>query len=281
MMANDSYLLPASVVDSGGGKSSCPWDFLYEALLWRGFLTARDERGGIFLLHGSHNDDLAVLVDLRCVVKRLDDEKYLASVSLGSAPSSQVPERILSLAPKNHPTGQPRYLGTTAVSFFACQYGFKCSTIELDPGVALLVKSLPVCGTRTVLSCQGHPGAMRRWPAVWPEIYFYTKYDLQWTVMLFEELGGHLPEFTRLTWKVIDNNRRGWLAYRMIFCPAENSPHAEPCGSEYTDVLVRLQMAARRLLDPQVYTPIRAAKHSTTIFEELRGALRNELTVLG
>ena len=303
--------LPARILDSVREMSPEPQEFLYEALLWRGFLVGRDEIGELCLFRGSHDDDLRTLEALGFALNRLDDAEFVANIrvpekrrvpeqggvpkdnqssfefvaSIGEVEESpagvedkkavRLAERVLCLAPQNHMTGALRQKETEG-SFFTCEYGVKAKTQELDPGVALIVKTLPVCGLRTVFSCQGHLGSTR----LWPEICFHSKYDLGWAVMILEELGNYLPEFSCLKWKV-DDERGGSLRHKIIFCPAESLSSAEPFGPVYTDTIVSLQMAARRLLDPRVYTPIRAAKHSMTIFEGLREALRRELRVLG
>lgn len=275
-MTDESNLLPTSILDSIREKSTNPQEFLYESLLWRGFLVDRDEKGGLSLYRGSHDDDLARLVKLGCSLDRLHEGEFVAKISVAPENASAVAERVLGLAPMNHMTGALRQKETEG-SFFTCEYGVKATTVELDPGVALFVKALPVCGLRTVLSCQGHLGR----ETLWPEIYFHSKYDLLWAVIIFEELGNYLPEFSGLNFKVDEEHRGGWLRHKLIFCSAESLSSAEPFGPEYTDTIVSLQMAARRLLDPRVYTPIRAAKHSTTDFGGLREALCRELKVLG
>ena len=128
---------------------------------------------------------------------RLDEGEFVAKISVAPENASDVAERVLCLAPKNHMIGALRQKETEN-SFFTCEYGVKITTVELDPGVALFVKTIPVCGLRTVLSCQGHLGSK----TLWPEIYFHSKYDLLWAVMIFEELGNCLPEFSRLKWKI-------------------------------------------------------------------------------
>ena len=271
-MPRENTFLPPGLLERLTKQEEEGHDLLLESLLWRGFLVGRDADGELGLYRGSHEQDSGTLRRCGLTTRDISTGEWCALIdSLDDPITPNVEQRLLDTPPKQSGMIGALMQNENESSFFRCQYGAKVPTAYLDPGIALMVKVLPVCGLRTVHSCQGRHAANR--PA-WPEINFHSKYDLKWATMIFEELASSLPAYGQLSWRVADSGGGGWLRWKIIFRP-ENDDVTDDAA--YWETIESIQMAARQLLKPEVYEPIREAKASVNEFDKIRDALKERV----
>jgi len=75
-------------------------------------------------------------------------------------------------------------------TFRACTFGAKVPVEVLEPGIALLVKVLPLLGLHTVDSCDGHLIAP-------PRIRFISKHHWNWARLVLPVFTGDCGDFAR------------------------------------------------------------------------------------
>jgi len=88
--------------------------------------------------------------------------------------------------------------------FRNCSYGVKVPVCDLDPGVAMLTKTLALLGLHTVMSCDGH---LEEPPSIW----FMSIYHLRWAEAVLPEF--HSSRGLAAPPRSGDEDR-GWLSYR-------------------------------------------------------------------
>jgi len=131
---------------------------LADALQWRGFLAGRDAEGVVLHTGDAHADDVDLSTLSKMLrIERLSDPDIVARVdwpeSSGLSRADEI-RRILEI---------PSPQGMTAAGYrFAdwdqfrnCRYGYGLPACDLDFGVALLVRALPLISVPTRLSGHG------------------------------------------------------------------------------------------------------------------------------
>lgn len=159
-----------------------PGERVKTILLWRGFLARRDA-ARVFLCTGSASDDVKLLQQIGFTVNQIyrDQDRY-AEIH---APSSVLDETLFELfsyPPECAGLAGPFDWGGWQ-SFLNCKFGAQVPVRFLDPGIALLVKTLPLLGLRTVECCDGH--LIQR-----PRICFINQHHWNWARLI-------LPLFAR------------------------------------------------------------------------------------
>ena len=190
-----------------------------EVLLWRGFLV---ERRGDVLFLASHypRDDLmmlhqyGILGEHRSLLKEapLNEPFPILSnsgfLNVRTWVSEESLFKLFATAVRPGMSGPFDYGGWVNKSwgsFRRLQYGLKIPVRALDPGIALLVKTMPLLGLHTVMSCDGH---MLKPPV----IHFFSGYHLSWASVA-------LPQFLPANdafaarWRFVSLGR-GWLRYQ-------------------------------------------------------------------
>jgi hypothetical protein len=176
---------------------------LANALLWRGFFAGTDDTG-VLIYRGNQKADR---MDLKTLSRLLrvtpaDEDGVIARVSLNAGAQTRWTQQIRAILQLPSPWGMTasgiRY--TSWASFKKCRFGYGLPVIELDLGVALLVRALPLVSVPTRLS--GH-GVSE------PRLYieFDGAYAACWFKYLFENhLSQHLqrPDVFR-----VDLSREG------------------------------------------------------------------------
>lgn len=154
-------------------------------LLWRGFLVRR-ENNAIFLCTGSAKGDLEMLQDFGFPVRPIQNHPDNSAEILD--PGAIDDEVLFRLF--NH-SRWPRLGGPFGIdvnfdqdwdTFQRRKFGAKLPVGLLDPGIALLVKVLPVLGLHVIDACDGHLAHA-------PWIRFLSEYHLSWARLV-------LPMFT-------------------------------------------------------------------------------------
>lgn len=162
---------------------------LRDALLWRGFFAGTDDTG-VLIYRGNHKADR---MDIKALSRLLtvtpaDEDGVIARVSLKADAQTRLTSPIRAILQLPSPWGMTaagfRY--TSWASFRNCRFGYGLPVIELDLGVSLLVRTLPLVSVPTRLS--GH-GVSE------PRLYieFDGAYAACWFKYLFENhLSQHL-----------------------------------------------------------------------------------------
>ena len=170
---------------------------LRDALLWRGFFAGTDD-SGVLIYRGNHKADRMDIKTLSrlLTVTPADEDGVIARVSLKADAQTRLTSPIRAILQLPSPPGMTaagfRY--TTWASFRNCRFGYGLPVIELDLGVSLLVRTLPLVSVPTRLS--GH-GVSE------PRLYieFDGAYAACWFKYLFENhLSQHLqrPDVFRI-----------------------------------------------------------------------------------
>ncbi|MBI4024852.1 MAG: hypothetical protein HY360_07700 [Verrucomicrobia bacterium] len=219
---------------------------LLESLLWRGFLAVKQgER--ILLSRGSPREDLETMQECGLHLRRLRGRKWSAEVSLPpKTDAAALFESIRNLPAANHMTGPSDFgfMNRNENSFRRCKYGPRVPVECLDPGIALFVKTMPMCGIRTVMSCQGHPDSPNPKDAKGPIVWVFSYWDLHWAQEVFRLLATH-PEFARLRFKFFGLDKtasKDWEAWRFEIRMPNGGGH------DHRELFKRIQMAARVIM---------------------------------
>jgi hypothetical protein len=240
-------------------------ELLLEALLRRGFLAYRDQ-DGLWLGTGSHQSDAAVLqlvpgLASVLVHKHRDRCCEISFVDTDPHTSSEIARTIISLG--EHHVGSDwggfscfgmgyGYWGAyTWPNYCKISFGAQVAVCPaeslhqspvqdaLDIGIALLVKSLPLAGVVTALSCDGH-GIK---PAF---ISFCFDWDRCWCESVFSALS-HNPLHSEWEWgnelKIHPKNGYG--------------------DESVTLMLEDIQQCARRFLESEIIHKIHDARRAT------------------
>jgi hypothetical protein len=240
-------------------------EFLLEALLRRGFLAYRDQEG-LWLGTGSHRSDASVLQlvpGLASVLVHNHFDRYCRISLVGTDPhtSSEIARAIIFLG--EHHVGPEcggfscfglGYEATNDYSwqnycwiFWGAQVAvcpaksLRQSPVQdaLDIGIALLVKTLPLAGVVTALSCDGH-GIK---PAY---ISFYFNWDRCWCQSVLSALS-HNPLHSEWEWgnQLNIHPKNGY-------------------GDESVTLMLEdIQQCARRFLESEIIHKIHDARRAT------------------
>lgn len=178
-----------------------PIEQLKTILLWRGFLARRDE-AGVFLCTGSADGDVEMLQQLGVAVQRIEGHpENCAEILATHSITDEVLFRIFSHPPIYGMSGMYDFSGVVNhdwQTFLNCKYGAKVPVAVLEPGIALLVKALPLIGLHTAESCDGHLSK----PTM---IRFISKHHWNWAKLILPLFTDNCVDFAR-----------GW-----VFAPSE------------------------------------------------------------
>jgi hypothetical protein len=179
-------------------------------LRWRGFLVKKKGEK-IFLSAGSHYQDISLLGEYGIYTQNFSQSED------GFNSEILNPDRLdmnclseLFQLPSSHRgfTGPGDFGGLCSKNwntFQRCAFGVKVPVKYLDPGIALLVKVMPLLGLHTVMSCDEHLDSS-------PIIYFKSKYHLNWAKVVLLQYGWkyNLPDgynsssWLGFPWKLFD-----------------------------------------------------------------------------
>ena len=249
-------------------------ELLLESLLRRGFLAYRDP-DGLWLGTGSHKSDAAVLqlvpgLEAVLVPKHRDRYCRISHVDTDSRAVSEIASTIIYLG--EHHVGSEQ----GGFSCFGMGYETRCvytwpnyckmvwgaqvavcptdslqeSPVQdaLDIGIALLVKSFPLAGVVTALSCDGH-GIK---PAF---VSFCFNWDQCWCQSVFSALS-HNPLHSEWEWgnelRIHPKNGYG--------------------DESVTLMLEDIQHCARKLLESEIIRKIQTARRATLSAFPYKGA---------
>lgn len=182
---------------------------LREALWRRGFLALADAEG-TFLAPGSHPDDARALADLdglTVVTSAWPGERGAARVRYTTPAPTRAEAVWIATAVLALPEHQvePRLGGFTQVGpgpylrpgwdqYRAMRWGAKLAVSpDLDLGVALLVKALPLARAATALSCDGHGERAAT-------IELFSPWDVEWCKAVFDAVPVPTPA-SRWRWR--------------------------------------------------------------------------------
>lgn len=142
---------------TGSERSSA--ESLTSLLLRRGFLVWTDH-GYVYIHEGSTKRDIA------CCAKIADELNIEFDLSAGVNGAFVLQgkckfsvKKIARVIFTQANRGNGGFAGMALeneVAFFKTAFGTKAETVNLDPGVALLVKTIPRIACRTWMSCDGH-----------------------------------------------------------------------------------------------------------------------------
>ncbi len=185
-----------------------------QILRWRGFLVQkRDER--ILLSIGSPYEDIILLKEYGIKIKSLyEQHKYGFGAEIIDPEKLDMEglSELFQLPGINGMTGPGDFGGmwleNNWKNFQECAFGVKVPVKYLDPGIALLVKVMPLLGLHTVMSCDGHLENP-------PVIYFRSKYHFNWAKVILPQCGwyswsGNLPDgydpssWIGFSWKIFN-----------------------------------------------------------------------------
>lgn len=237
-----------------------PLEQTLEVLLWRGFLVMKQENA-LYLSAGSHQDDIELLRRFLHLQDDRDNGSFPMVRGVHTCDSEQAVApsadtwmrirptedcrtlyRLFAYPPHNHMTapftyGAPIRNEYSWRVFRHMRYGVKSPVKHLDPGIALLVKALPLLGLYTVMSCDGHTEKP-------PEIYFLSRYHLLWARVALPQF---LPEgdpFVKQWIFKCEDEDKGWLSYQWLLAP--NGCGEDP-DAQYA-LYANIQRVARNIL---------------------------------
>jgi hypothetical protein len=157
---------------------------LEQALQLRGFFISHKD-GYYWLNKGSQPDDAKELKRMFETLKipaTFIDDKFIVDTD---TIDNRCLQEIIWYPARNHEAGGNG--GWRSWKYFIKGiHGPKISTVSLETGVALFVKSLSAAGIRTVLSCDGHGGKA-------PIIAFLGRYNACWFMVLYRNIFVNLP----------------------------------------------------------------------------------------
>jgi hypothetical protein len=129
-------------------------------LRWRGFLVGRGDNERLFLLTGSVLGDLEFLLRNGFEVQRITGEEgYYAEIRHADSIPDTILFQVFNHAPQSLVHGPFKTELTYKqnwTTFKKRRFGAKTPVEMLDPGIALLVKVLPLIGVHVIGACDGH-----------------------------------------------------------------------------------------------------------------------------
>ena len=252
-----------------------------EVLLWRGFLVMQIGNK-LFLSVGSPREDLMMLrhfnMNIRVLPGRHPFPGHRPTAALSDQDISFSKDILAEIEPTEDEELLYRLFVTSPVTMGMCgpeefsgwtrrdwgtfkrlRFGRKVPVEVLDPGVALIVKILPLLGLDTVLSCEGHsPGEIKGWRSRYsfdeqfrnaekhndtvPTVSLMSEYHREWArqvLPLF--LAEDDPFIKQWTFETHFGN----LGYNWRMAPAGSIYNLE---TKY-EALKQIQRLARRILD--------------------------------
>lgn len=139
-------------------------------------------------------------------------------------------------------TGDSGIVNTNFITFKRCKFGAKAPVRFLDPGIALLVKTLPLTGTMSWLSCSGHFKES-------PFILMRDIYHFHWLKYVFSYL---FKDNADKGFTFVQRSTGRWNN-KLVF-------PARECLEDHYRVYWDIQDIARSLMDVVNSAKIRAAK---------------------
>jgi len=231
------------------------WPF--QALLCRGFIAELTDLGAIVLSDSAGPPDpreVSAPTDLELAFSVTGSVQTEAGVLI-PFPSGKYSawERTMEILSMGFPLGgggaglnsyNGSYNGHGWGPFLRCKFGPKVPVSVLDPGIALLVKALPLIGARSVCSCDGHRNGNM------PQIELCDRFHVRWLrgVMRFIT-----PDSLQDDWQ-FEESRREWSSNRWIV-----GRDATECDT-WIDLHRQTVAVARKLLDRELLGKIRNAR---------------------
>ncbi len=166
---------------------------LCEALQRRGFLVLQKD-DQILLHRGSHDQDEQILRDWGLTVFPFNGPHWRACISTQHADPIHILSSVRSFASEN-------------CGGLAGAVDPPVPVRNLEPGIALFAKVLPLWSIRTLMSCQGHPGEHER--AQVPTIWFPTDAVKDQAHALLDTQA-HLQEFQPLKFTYSTETANEW-----------------------------------------------------------------------
>jgi len=227
---------------------------LLEVLLWRGFLVEQ-VRGNVMLCRGSHDRDAITLAGLGLAVEPVTgDPGHLARIRLAAGcDEGHALRSVFLLPPQNGMAGPFDWGGRVNdgfQTFRRLRYGVKVPAVHLDPGVALLVKALPLCGVHTVMSCDGHTRQS-------PHVCLFSDIHLLWCRAVVREVLRRHPVPGTDGWR-FGQDGDGWMSRRWLLGEGGSGPGLAGRLAAYRPI----QSFARVLMRPDVGPRARRAKQA-------------------
>lgn len=189
--------------------------------------------------------DIPPLKDVLAEIEPTEDEDLLHRLLV-------TPPIIIWLCSANTIPGET---GTDWESFLRTRFGRKVPVEVLDPGIALLVKTLPLLGLDTVMSCEGHmPGEIKgsilgEWYGEAsehddnvPTVNFLSKYHLKWAQRVVPQF---LPESDPFITQWTFEEEPGWSGCQWRLAPAGSITNSD----KKFEVFKNIQRLARGILE--------------------------------
>ena len=250
----------ASIVDSILAHPDAETQ-LVETLQWRGFLAIRNS-DGVFLQTGNADadkkdislltghtqadqDDLKSLSEI-LTIERLSDQDIAAHVSWSDSEGDNRQDEVRRILEIPSPTGMTPagYDFKYWEQFRECQYPYGLATEELDLGVSLLVRALPLICVPTRVSGHGITDRRRLY------VEFDGPYAGAWFKAIFETRLANRLSQAELFQIRFDNNR----------CSLEIGQQADAFTAFRAS-----QDLARLLIQPDVFKPIQKLKNQACL----------------
>lgn len=232
---------------------------IFEALLRRGFLVFRDNRG-IWLGSGSHPADIVALqmidgLEVQMVSAQADRLAVIRLIPNSKIVAMDVAVAIVGLGENQQlwtTFGAGPWVSDTWAGYCRMVWGAKLpvcpATVKnqlrvnsaLDTGIALFVKALPLARVASAFSCDGH-GIK---PA---SVAFHYPWDATWGKGVFSALREATP-----------NSKWQWRDGHLQITPLGGFGDAEVLG-----LLNDIQLFARSLLNREIITKLDKARRRT------------------
>lgn len=172
---------------------------LAQTLLRRGFLI-NYENDFISVHSGIHPQDLKDLTELGELIGfevqpvESSDKTYVAKLHVGRRLHNDF-EQLIILLPSWRGMSACYSKPKTWSAFKSNRFGAKVPTKDLDLGISLLIKTLPLLGVRTLLCCDGHGQCQ-------PYVKFCGQHYLNWFLFIIEKIKPDLPLLNKITFAV-------------------------------------------------------------------------------
>ena len=199
-----------------------------EVLLWRGFPVKR-EGDTLYLAKGVHPYDIAMLERFTDVIEE-DNRTLDTCARIMPFARERRAFALFSARSRNGMTGPFDWGGHVEddwAAFHRLRFGVKVPVKHLDPGIALLVKILPLLGLHTVMSCDGHTEKA-------PIIHFMSEYHWKWAQVALPQFLPMDDAFVR-QWTFKEDDR-GWLKHQWLLASGGCGPDIEAQYALYANI---------------------------------------------
>ncbi len=185
---------------------------LFTTLKRRGFLISQ-KGGEILVSKGSHEDDIETLKslgrDCGFYIRAIESDLYSHEIYPAGL-SPDFAERILMLPSARGMTavhGSRYGAGNPWALFKKYKYGAKVPTRELDLGIALFIKALPLAGIRTYLCCDGHGQRP-------PKFSLTDKHQIEWFFEVRDHINAKRAKLAGLQFQAAGDYGDLWFSVR-------------------------------------------------------------------